>query len=96
MRLAGPVRTFLAAWAALLVLLACSVGGAWLPIGAAGHAALPLGIAATQAAILLLLFMKLRGAPQLKWLVAGAGFFWLALLLGLSRADYFTRTGWPH
>jgi hypothetical protein len=41
------------------------------------------------------LFMRLRGPPSLKWLFAGAGFFWLLFLYGLSMTDYATRHGWP-
>jgi len=27
----------------------------------------------------------------LRWVFVGAGFFWLAMLLGLTAADYLTR-----
>ena len=52
------------------------------------------GIAATQAAIVFILFMRLKGPPSLKWVFAGAGFFWLLFLYGLSTTDYATRRGW--
>ena len=60
----------------------------WRPI-------VQFGIAATQAAIVFVLFMRLKGPPSLKWLFAGAGFFWLLFLYGLSMTDYATRRGWP-
>jgi cytochrome c oxidase subunit IV len=53
------------------------------------------GIAGTQAAIVFVLFMGLRGPPSLRWIFAGAGFFWLLFLYGLSTTDYATRQGWP-
>jgi caa(3)-type oxidase subunit IV len=53
------------------------------------------GIAATQTAIVFILFMRLKGPPSLKWLFAGAGFFWLLFLYGFSMTDYATRRGWP-
>ena len=49
------------------------------------------GIAATQAAIIFVLFMRLKGPPSLKWIFAGGGFFWLLFLYGLSMTDYATR-----
>ena len=36
-----------------------------------------------------------KAQPSLKWLFAGAGFFWLLFLYGLSITDYATRRGWP-
>jgi caa(3)-type oxidase subunit IV len=45
------------------------------------------GIAGTQAAVVFVLFMRLRGPPSLKWIFAGAGFFWLLFLYGLSTTD---------
>ena len=53
------------------------------------------GIAATQAGIVFILFMRLKGPPSLKWVFAFAGFFWLSFLYGLSTMDYATRRGWP-
>jgi len=53
------------------------------------------GIAATQAVIIFVMFMRLRGRPSLKWAFAAAGFFWLLFLFGLSAVDYATRTGFP-
>jgi hypothetical protein len=50
---------------------------------------------ATQAAIVFILFMKLRGRPSLKWVFAAAGFFWLMFLFGLATVDYATRSGFP-
>jgi hypothetical protein len=32
---------------------------------------------------------------SLKWVFAGAGFFWLLFLYGLSMTDYADRQGWP-
>jgi cytochrome c oxidase subunit 4 len=59
------------------------------------HPIVNFGIAFTQAAIVFILFMQLRGRPSLKWVFAGAGFFWLLVLFGISAADYFTRQGYP-
>jgi len=53
------------------------------------------GVAAIQTAILFILFMRLKGPPTLKWMLAVSGFFWLMFLFGLSMTDYGDRTGWP-
>lgn len=75
---------------ALLILLAISVGAAELHLGSYGLFA-ALMIASAKAALILLYFMHLRGSSVLIWLFAISGFYWLAILLTLTMADYFTR-----
>ncbi|HTT00676.1 MAG TPA: hypothetical protein VMG11_01195 [Steroidobacteraceae bacterium] len=89
-----PLGPYVIAWIVLLVLLGLSIVGAYQPLGA-WHALLSFGIAATQTAIVFIVFMKLRGRPHLKWLFAAAGFFWLLFLFSLSAIDYATRNGFP-
>lgn len=89
-----PMLRYVIAWAVLMLLLGLSVLSAYLDIGF-WHPVVNFGIAATQAAIVFLIFMRLRGRPSLKWVFAGAGFFWLMFLFGLSAVDYATRTGFP-
>ena len=85
---------FVIAWLVLLLLTGISIWTAFLGLGSYAPM-VEFGIAATQASILFVLFMRLKGPPSLKWLFAGAGFFWLSLLYGLSMTDYATRRGWP-
>ena len=85
---------YVIAWLVLLLLTGLSLLSAYLGLRVYTPI-LQYGIAATQAAIVFILFMKLRGRPSLKWLFAGAGFFWLLFLYGLSMTDYATRRGWP-
>lgn len=89
-----PRLTYVVAWLVMLVLAGLSLGSAYLRIGMAAPA-VEFAIAATQAAILFILFMRLKGSPSLKWIFAGAGFFWLLFLFGLSMTDYASRLGWP-
>jgi caa(3)-type oxidase subunit IV len=89
-----PWLPYVIAWAVLLLLLGLSVLSAYLDIGVF-HPVVNFGIAGTQAALVFLLFMKLRERPSLRWVFAGAGFFWLFVLFGLAAADYFTRQGFP-
>lgn len=89
-----PLLPYVVAWLVLMLLLGLSVLSAYLDIGFF-HPIVNFGIAATQAAIIFVMFMRLRGRPSLKWVFAAAGFFWLMFLFGLSAVDYATRTGFP-
>jgi cytochrome c oxidase subunit 4 len=89
-----PALLYVIAWLVLVLLTGISVGTAFRPLGMYGPV-IEFSIAATQAAIVFILFMRLKGPPSLKWLFAGAGFFWLLFLYGLSMTDYATRRGWP-
>jgi cytochrome c oxidase subunit 4 len=93
---AKPASTLLyaVAWLALLLLTGLSLLSAYLGLGVYAPV-IEFGIAAMQAAIVFILFMRLKGRPSLKWIFAGAGFFWLLFLYGLSATDYATRRGWP-
>lgn len=85
---------YVIAWLVLLLLTGISLLTAFLHLGVYAPI-VQFGIAATQAAIVFILFMRLKGPPSLKWLFAGAGFVWLLFLYGLSTTDYATRRGWP-
>ena len=89
-----PALLYVAAWLVLMLLTGISVLTAFLGIGVYAPA-IQYGIAATQAAIVFILFMRLKGPPSLKWIFAGSGFFWLMILYGLSMTDYASRRGWP-
>ena len=86
------VRTILVAWIALLALLALTIGASFAPLG---HV-LPFvsyGIAAAKTAIVVWIFMELRGRDGLQRIALATGFAWLAILLILVLADNLTR-GW--
>jgi caa(3)-type oxidase subunit IV len=85
---------YIIAWFALLLLLGASAGSAYLPLGSL-HPLANFGIAAVQAPIVFAIFMRLRHPPAIKWVFAGAGFFWLLFLFGLGVVDYLTRAGFP-
>ena len=85
-------RIILAAWAALLALLALTVAASFAPLG---HA-LPYvsyGIAIAKTAIVAWIFMELRGRDGLQRIALAVGFAWVAILLVLLFADTLTR-GW--
>ena len=85
---------FVVAWLILLLLGGLSFWVAYLGLGKWAPT-LQFGIAAIQTAMLFILFMRLKGSPSLKWVLAVSGFFWLLFLYGLSMTDYTNRQGWP-
>jgi cytochrome c oxidase subunit 4 len=81
---------YIAVFAALLGLLLATVVVAELDLGQWSFFAAML-IATVKALLIMLYFMHVRYSRPLIWLVAGAGFFWLAILFGLTLSDYWTR-----
>ena len=88
------IRTYIVVWIALLVLLALTVGAAYVPLGEF-NTITAVSIAVIKAVIIGLYFMHLRYSPRLTWVVAGAGFFWLLIMFTLSLGDYATRSWMP-
>ena len=87
----APVRLYLAVFAALLVLTATTVAVAFVDLGPLNTPA-ALVIAVVKALLVIVYFMHLRWSPRLTWLVAGAAFLWLALLVGGLLVDYLSRS----
>jgi len=85
---------FVIAWIALLALAALSL---WSEFWGIGHwgVMLQFALAAAQAAVVFILFMRLKGPPSVRWVFAFSGFFWLVFLCGLGMTDYSNRRGWP-
>jgi cytochrome c oxidase subunit 4 len=54
-----------------------------------------LGIAATKATLVALIFMHLRSSPKLTGLVVGSAVLFLAILIFVTASDYFTRPWLP-
>jgi caa(3)-type oxidase subunit IV len=84
----GPVLV----WLALLVLLAANVAMAHLP-ARSPRAFANLVLAAVQAMLMFMVFMRLNRSSALVRLTAGAAFFWMIFLFTMSGADFFTRNG---
>ena len=83
-----PARTYVLVWVALLALLLLTLGSAYVPLGRL-NAAINLAIAAAKALLVVFFFMHLRSAHSM--LRTAAGFFWLAILIGLSLTDFAVR-----
>jgi cytochrome c oxidase subunit IV len=85
---------FIVAWAVLLLLGAVSFASAFAGLGVWAPM-IQFSVAAIQAATVFILFMRLKGAPSLKWIFAASGFCWLLFLYALTMTDYADRQGWP-
>jgi cytochrome c oxidase subunit 4 len=90
MKWVSPPRALIGSWIALLGLLGVTVFAAYLPLGAF-NTAVALAIAAGKALIVAAVFMELRSRGGLTRAFAGAGFFWVGIMLWLALADYVTR-----
>jgi cytochrome c oxidase subunit 4 len=88
-------KTYFCVFAVLMILLAATVGMAYVHLGRLNIVAV-LTIAFVKATLIVIYFMHLRYSSRLVWISAGAGFFWLGILFALSFADYWGRGGGPH
>ncbi|HYX23114.1 MAG TPA: cytochrome C oxidase subunit IV family protein [Thermoanaerobaculia bacterium] len=83
-------KVYFLVFAALLALTLATVLVAELDLGVFNDVA-ALVIAVTKAMLVLLFFMHIRHSTRMTVLTAVAGFFWLAILIGLTMADYASR-----
>ena len=87
-----PVKAYLAVVSCLFVFTAITVLVAFVDLGWI-NTPLALAIAIFKATIVVLFFMHVRYNSPLMWVVSGAGFFFLLILLSLTLQDYVSR-GW--
>jgi cytochrome c oxidase subunit IV len=86
-------KVYVTVFVALLILTALTTGVAFLDLGGAGNVAAAMTIAVVKTALVMLYFMHLRYSSYLTLLFAGAGIFWLGILIVLTVSDYLSR-GW--
>jgi cytochrome c oxidase subunit 4 len=77
-------------WLALMALLAATTASSFVELGA-WNTVLNFTIACAQAGLVAAIYMQLRRSSALVRLAAAIGLVMLALLFGLSGADYVTR-----
>jgi cytochrome c oxidase subunit 4 len=85
-------KTYILAWLGLMLMLAATLIAAAFDLGWL-NLVIALGIAVCKALLIALVFMHLRVSSRATWVFAGAGVFWLAILLALAMSDYLSR-GW--
>ena len=76
------LKVYYTVFAALMVLLIATVVVAEMDLGPLNFL-VAAGIASVKALLIILFFMHVRYSEPLTWLIAAAGFFWLAILFSL-------------
>lgn len=89
-----PVRTYVLIWAILTILTFTTYGVAQIDLGP-WNIVVALFIAFFKMMLVILFFMHVKTDNPLTKLFVGAGFFWMALLLGLTLGDYMSRSWLP-
>lgn len=85
-----PRRTYFFVFVALLVLLALTVGAAFLDLGIL-NPILTLVIAVTKALLVALFFMEVRHSTTLMRVFVIAGLLWLSIMLFPILSDYIAH-----
>ncbi|HTA66843.1 MAG TPA: cytochrome C oxidase subunit IV family protein [Bryobacteraceae bacterium] len=88
------VRTYVTIWVILTVMTFVTYYVAQVELGA-WNIVVALLIAFFKMMLVILFFMNVKADSPLTKLFAGAGFFWLILLLGQFFVDYLTRSWMP-
>jgi cytochrome c oxidase subunit 4 len=84
------IRIYILIFLALMVGTALTVGAAFVDLGAFNDA-VALTIAVIKATLVVLFFMHVRDSARMTKLSIVAGFLWLAILIGLTLSDYWSR-----
>ena len=90
----GGIGAYIAVFVTLMVLTLLTVWAAYQHLGI-WNTPVALGIAATKATLVALVFMHLRSSPRLTALVVGSALLFLAILIIVTASDYFTRPWLP-
>jgi cytochrome c oxidase subunit 4 len=88
-----PIKIYFTVFIALLALTLTTAGIAFVDLGGRWNVAMAMTIAIAKAILVMLYFMHLRYSSTLTALFAGAGIFWLGILIALTLTDYLSR-GW--
>jgi len=89
-----PKKIYFLVFSALIVLTLTTVRVATIDLGPL-NTIMALVIAACKATLVILFFMHVRYSKKLIWLVVASGLMWLALLIGLTLADFVSRPWLP-
>jgi cytochrome c oxidase subunit IV len=92
----ASVKSYVGIFLALMVLTTITVLVAYVNLGQFNKV-IALGIASIKATLVILYFMHVKYSSRLTKLVVLSGFFFLAILLGLTMTDYGSRAWvqWP-
>jgi cytochrome c oxidase subunit IV len=85
------LRTYLAVFALLMILLAVTVAAAFFIHAGNLNIVIAMTIALVKALLVILYFMHIRYSAKLTVVFCAASFLWLAILFALIFADYIAR-----
>ncbi len=88
----SPKSTYVTIFGALMVCTTITVIAAFINLGNLNFP-VALAIAVFKATLVVLFFMHVKYGSSLTKLIVGVAFFFLAILLSLTMADYLSR-GW--
>ncbi len=83
--------TYFKVFAALMALLVITVIATYIPWGSRIGIVIAMTIAIVKATLVVLYFMHIKGSSGLTKVFVVAGLAWLAILMGITLADYHTR-----
>ena len=86
----ASVRAYVGNWLALMVLFGLTLASSFVPLHGF-NTVLNVSIAVAKAALIALIFMRLKVSGPLVRLFALAGVVWLMILIGLSLTDLLSR-----
>lgn len=86
----APIGEYIVIFIVLMLLLAATVGAAFIDLGRA-NAAVAYLIAIIKGVLIILFFMHVRHASRLTWVFSSAAFVWLGVLFVMTFNDYLTR-----
>jgi len=85
-----PLKVYIGIFLTLMVMTAITVAVAYVNLGQLNKV-VALGIASFKATLVVLYFMHVKYQSRLTKLVVVTGFFFLAILLGMTMIDYGSR-----
>lgn len=85
-----PLKVYIGIFLTLMVLTGVTVAVAYVNLGEMNKI-VALGIASFKATLVVLYFMHVKYQSRLTKLIVVTGFFFLAILLGLTMVDYGSR-----
>jgi cytochrome c oxidase subunit 4 len=87
------IKLYAAIFGVLLLLTMATAGAAFVDLGGELNSIVALTIALVKTLLVLLFFMHVRYSSRLTWVFAGAGLFWLLIMMSLTLSDVLTREG---
>ncbi|MBL8861904.1 MAG: cytochrome C oxidase subunit IV family protein [Planctomycetes bacterium] len=86
-----PLGVYWAVFLALVVGTILTVWSATIDLGRL-NVIVALLIASVKAALVILYFMHVKYSSRMVWIFAAAGFFWVAIMILFTMADFASRS----